>query len=204
MLQISSNTLGEHPVLRGQFPLRWETQATELTELEQQAVNTANEATLRSYYLLDERLHDGGEDREEAAPEIVRLEQRLNLIVDLLGQVLQNSLVLPSPTACVLSRAGVEWTSAEVPILNAAVKLFIYLHPHYPKPLVLYGVVSALESCALGRQITVKWPLLVDPVADGLERLIFRAHRRSVAQSKRGHNRQPDTARFGAKKVSKL
>lgn len=204
MLQISSNTLGEHPVLRGQFPLRWETQATQLTELEQHAVNTANEATLRSYYLLDERLHDNREDREEAAPEIARLEQRLNLIVDLLGQVLQNNLDLPPPTACVLSRAGAEWISTAAPTLDAAVKLWIYLQPHYPKPLVLYGVVSALDACALGQQITVRWPLLADPVADGLERLIFRAHRRSVAESKRGHNRQPKTAQFGAKKVSKL
>lgn len=205
MSQMSSNTLGEHPALRGQFPLRWGIQVTELSEQERQTVNNTNEATLRSYYLLDERLlYDSGEERDVATPEIARLEQRLNLIVDLLGQVLLQNQNLPPPVTCVLTGAGVEWVSTEAPTLNDCVKLLIYLHHHYPQPLVLFGVVSALESCALGQRISVAWSSLPESVGDGLERLIFRAHRRSVAQAKRSQGRQSDAARFGAKKIRKL
>lgn len=173
------------PVLSGEFPLRWERVAPSQLEHERDAVCDGNEITLRNYYLLDERTQEPGDDRDESAPELVRIEQRLNLVIELLGQVLSHSLELPSAVPCILGRDTFEWSSHGTPAAGECVRLALYLHTHYPKPLVLFGQVTHVVRGADTSQVVVQLAQLSESVGDWLDRLIFRAHRRRIALVRR-------------------
>jgi len=180
---ISASTAG--PVLSGEFPLRWERLSPSQLEHERDSVRDSNETTLRNYYLLDERTQETSEDRDESAPELVRIEQRLNLVIELLGQVLSHSLDLPPAARCILSRETLEWSGHDIPAPGDCVRLALYLHAHYPKPLMLFGQVTHVVRSADMPHVTVQLAQLGESVGDWLDRLIFRAHRRRIALARR-------------------
>lgn len=173
------------PVLSGEFPLRWQRISPTQLEHELDAVRDSNASALRNYYLLDERSHELGDDRDEAAPELVRIEQRLNLVIELLGQVLAHSLKLPPLAPCMLSRETLEWSATEVPDTGEWVRLAVFLHAHYPKPLVLFGQVTQVLRSSGTQRVTVQLAQFDESVGAWLDRLIFRAHRRRVALARR-------------------
>ena len=174
------------PVLHGLFPLVWEPCPDEPGEHARRAVDEANITTLRNCLLLDSRAHDALEDREQVTPEIQRLEQRMNLVIDLLAHVLSRELQLPTPVSCEVSRDAVVWTGESLPAAGERVKLSLYLNPQYPRPLILYGKIDSPETRADGQFVRLVLSELPELVAEGLDRLIFRDHRRRVAQTKRG------------------
>lgn len=182
----SSSVARPGPVLHGVFPLVWEPFPAELSEHERRAVDEANISTLRNYLLLDSRVNEAGDERDETTPELQRVEQRLNLVIDLLAQLLVRDLPLPASASCEVSRDGVAWTGHSQPAAGTRVKLSLYLNPHYPHPLVLYGIADAVEARGQTHFVRVALSELPEPVAQGLDRLIFRDHRRRVAQTKRG------------------
>jgi len=115
----------------------------------------------------------------------VRIEQRLNLVIELLGQVLLNATQLPSSAPCILTRDALEWSGHDTPEQGDCVRLSLYLHAHYPKPLVLFGQVTQVVRGADPGRVTVQLAQLSESVGDWLDRLIFRAHRRRVASARR-------------------
>lgn len=177
-------------VLSGEFPLHWERVSPTQLEQERDSVRDSNETTLRNYYLLDERTQEPADDRDESAPELVRIEQRLNLVIELLGQVLSHSLNLPSAAPCLLSRKSFEWSASVAPSPGECVRLALFLHAHYPKPLVLFGQVTQVVRNADTSRVTVQLAQLSESVGDWLDRLIFRAHRRRVALTRRHKSRE--------------
>jgi len=185
MLEETNSVANAGPVLSGEFPLRWERISPAQLEQARDAVRDSNETTLRNYHLLDERTQESGDDRDESAPELVRIEQRLNLVIELLGQVLSSSLNLPAIAPCALSRDRFEWSGLDIPASGECVRLALYLHAHYPKPLVLVGQVTHVVGSADTARVTVQLAPLSESVGDWLDRLIFRAHRRRVAQVRR-------------------
>jgi hypothetical protein len=185
MLEETNSVANAGPVLSGEFPLRWELISPAQLEQARDAVRDSNETTLRNYHLLDERTQEPGDDRDESAPELVRIEQRLNLVIELLGQVLSSSLNLPAVAPCVLSRDTFEWSGLDTPFSGECVRLALYLHAHYPKPLVLVGQVTQVVRSADTGRVTVQLAPLSESVGDWLDRLIFRAHRRRVALARR-------------------
>ena len=185
MPEESTQTPPAGPVLYGEFPLRWERVSPARLEQERAQVSDCNEIALRNYYFLDERTQDSGDDRDESAPELVRIEQRLNLVIELLGQVLAKSLDLPAAAACTLRHESFAWTGHELPSSGECVRLALYLHAHYPKPLVLFGHVTHLERGEETQRVTVQLAPLSESVGDWLDRLIFRAHRRRIALARR-------------------
>lgn len=178
----ASNTA---PVLSGEFPLRWQRISPSQLEQELDAVHDSNETALRNYYLLDERTQEPGDDRDESAQELIRIEQRLNLVIELLGQVLSHALNLPPVAPCMLSRETLEWSALDAPEPGEYVRLAVFLHANYPKPLILFGQVTQVLHSAGMNRVTVQLDRLSEPVGDWLDRLIFRSHRRHVAQARR-------------------
>lgn len=183
----SSSVARPGPVLHGFYPLVWEPCAAEISAREAQVVDESNEMTLRNYLLLDHRAQESSEDRDETLPDIQRLEQRLNLVIDLLAQVLSRDLQLPLPVQCELSRDAVEWAGESLPAVGAFVKLSLFLNPNYPRPLIVYGRVEHLDNQADRRAARVVLSGLPETVGEWLDRLIFRDHRRRIAQTKRGN-----------------
>jgi len=72
-----------------------------------------------------------------------------------------------------------------VPEPGECVRLAVFLHAHYPKPLVLFGQVTHVLASTGTNRVTVQLAQFSEPVGDWLDRLIFRSHRRRVALARR-------------------
>ena len=106
------------------------------------------------------------EKPDESSPhaaDLLRLELKVNLLLVLVGQVLATSR--PRPPA--------------VPVrFNAQGVAEIYLHDALAEPLRLPGRVSSVTPDG---HVKVRFVPVGEPVADLLEKLCFRRHRRQIA-----------------------
>ncbi len=120
----------------------------------------------------------------DESPELVahlqRLDQKLDLLMELVGQWLHRELALPPAQLLRLGARGVAWRPAQAPPAGPA-SVRLYLQPGLPKPLELPAVLRPLEDGSM----LAEFYGLDGPVTDGLERYIFRCHRRAVAQARR-------------------
>ncbi len=146
--------------------------------------NEYNEATLRSMSALDEYTNQPPDEHATQGHELARLEFKVNLILDLLGQLLAQQMLLPEAVWLKVGARGVEWASPEVPKQGQALLLQLYLTPSYPRPLELPATVVKHETLTVGARCTAAFAGCSEPVQDWLEKLIFRHHRRSIAHTR--------------------
>lgn len=125
------------------------------------------------------------EDIPQLAAHLQRLDQKLDLVLELLGSLLAREQVLPTPVPVRLSARGVAWSAAPVPAAGPG-WLTLYLLPHLPKALELPARLSPLTGTG---EVVAEFHGLDPALADALERFVFRRHRRAVAL-----NRRPPTA----------
>ena len=121
------------------------------------------------------------------AAEITRLETKVNLLLDMVGQILTNHLLLPDQIPVRLGPNGIEFANTKPPKPDDRVVITLYLHQRYPRPLEMAGQVIAVEDTGQGAYwVKVKFMGVSTAVEDGLEKFIFRRHRRFIAQSRSG------------------
>jgi hypothetical protein len=102
-------------------------------------------------------------------------------VLDMVGQVLAHQMSLPPRTAVRLSATHLYWTSASPPAAGSHGIAEVYLSPRYPRALRLSGTVEAVEQGHARIGLTA----LGEGVQELLEKLIFRHHRRQIAQARR-------------------
>lgn len=163
------------------LPLSWQAVAELPPEQRLAALNGANEALVRSCDGLEEpqRLLDESGD---VAQELQRMDAKLNLLLELLAERLRPD-GLPPERVLRFNARGMCWESPEVPPGGTLLRLECYLCARIPRPLVLFGRV--VDSHALqdgGSRAVVEFLGLSSGLVDALERLVFRRHRREVAQ----------------------
>lgn len=120
----------------------------------------------------------------DESPELVahlhRLDQKLDLLTELVGQWLHRELALPPAQPLRLSARGVIWRPDSAPAAGPA-WIRLYLRAGLPRALELPAVLRPLDDGSVLAQFEG-----LDPaITDGLERYIFRCHRRAVAQARR-------------------
>lgn len=122
------------------------------------------------------------EKPDENAPhaaDLMRLELKVNLLLDLVGQILASSRPRPAPVPVRFNAQGVVWRSAgPLPEAGAQGIAEIYLHDCLAEPLRLPGRVTSVTPDG---QVKVRFVPVGESVADLLEKLCFRRHRRQVA-----------------------
>lgn len=166
-------------VYEDDLPLGWEA-VDELPSAQRLAtLNAGNEAMLRAREGLEEPPR-ATEESQEFAQEFQRLDSKLNLIMELLAEWLRRQGDLPPVLPLRFNARGIAWRSDDRPPADALVRLQLYICPTFPKPLVLYGRVLPGEPGDDGAVVTFEG--LSTGLVDGLERLVFRRHRREVAQ----------------------
>lgn len=145
-----------------------------------------NLGVLRNLWFMQEKLHEVPEEFSALEPALVRMESKLDLLVELLGQVLSEGAQLPEARTVRISSQFLQWQTAESPDLEVGTRLELkcYLLPHLPLPLTLRGSVSALEHLEDGSRVTVALEALDEQGSELLEKIIFRNHRRSIARQK--------------------
>lgn len=118
------------------------------------------------------------EDDPHVTAQLQRLDQKIDLLLNLVGQWLTRELALPAPRPARLGVRGVLWRADVSP---GAGRVDIYLRAGLPVALSLPAV---LQPAADG-QVLAEFQGLDAAVMESLERYIFRCHRRAVAQARR-------------------
>ncbi len=144
-----------------------------------------NDEVLRVLAALDEYHPEPADDHAQLTHELQRLDFKLNLLLDLISRLLAAQQPLPPAVALRLAASDLEWVTERPPPAGTWVEIELYLNPRYPAPLALPGQVASLDHTHGGTRVRVTFSALSEPVRDRLEKIIFRQHRRLIAQARR-------------------
>lgn len=141
-----------------------------------------NLRVLQSLAALEEHgLAEKPDDSPHAA-DIARLDLKVNLLLDMVGQLLIASHPRPRPTSIRFNALGAVWQGASpAPALGNQGVLEVYLRDCIAEPLRLVGRIA---SIAPDGRIKARFIPPGEHIADLLEKLAFRKHRRQVAGAK--------------------
>lgn len=139
-----------------------------------------NLRVLQAVSALDE--HGQIEKPDENAPhaaDIMRLEMKMNLLLDMVGALLIASRPRPKPAAVRFNALGgvFQGTSPFPPLGNQGV-LEVYLRDCVADPLRLFGRIASVSPDG---KVKVRFVPPGENISDLLEKLAFRKHRRQVA-----------------------
>ncbi|HEY6456183.1 MAG TPA: PilZ domain-containing protein [Steroidobacteraceae bacterium] len=116
---------------------------------------------------------------DESTPDLARLDFKINLLLDLVGQLLVANRPQPQAVAIRFNAHGAVWhPAAPLPQAGGQGILEVHLRDFLAEPLRLMGSVATVSAAG---EATVRFAPVGELVADLLERLIFRHHRRHVA-----------------------
>jgi hypothetical protein len=145
-------------------------------------VNESNEVFLRAVAAIGELPKDpGNENLSELAQHIHRLDSKVNLLLELVGQLVYKHQDIPETSQVKLNSTHIQWLASELPEPGSVIFMKVYIQRGTPKPLCFYGnVVTDADEHRAGIA-RVRYYGLSGAVLDWLDKLIFRHHRRLVA-----------------------
>ncbi|MDA8094543.1 MAG: PilZ domain-containing protein [Betaproteobacteria bacterium] len=172
-------------VMQASLPLRWEARA-DVPEFTLGGWMHANVALLEGLATLESR---GTEidipPGEAAARAFERLEAKLDVSLMLLASVVTSHNGLPPCVPASLSAQAIEWTTQDTQPLPQQLLIHVFLSSQLPLPLRLPAELAHAEPRADGVHVRARFVQLSEPMADWLERTIFRHHRRLIQRQNR-------------------
>ena len=171
------------------LPCEIESRAEPPSLAERVRLNERNVLLLKTYALEDYQRRDIDYELEGIASEIGRIDQKMNLMTELLCDLLSAEARIPAPRTLAISMAGLQLRplSGEAYREGDWVILNLFLIQGVPRPLKLLATVVPMQGNAMAAPETAALPLtfsfvdLSDGVSSLLGRLVFRHHRREVA-----------------------
>ncbi len=154
-----------------------------------QRLNAENAQVLQADSSLEEyRRVEPREDGEPLFQEIQRLEFKLDVVLRVMGNLLEHQNVVPSRRKFRIYAQGLEWTesaseAAATPAVGTRGIVSLYVNRSLPFPIELPVEVTAVSGQG-ERNVRVAFHGLSAHVADLLEKMIFRHHRRLVAEAR--------------------
>lgn len=146
-----------------------------------------NLAALQNLAALEERRTDGGgsDDDSPVLQELARLDAKLNALVDIVNRLLLPADALPPRQPVRVNAVGVVLPAALLPVAtgDAAAACLVTLHFDACPSLPLVLPAQVRRRFDDGRAFVVFEPP-GDALQDALERLVFRHHRRRIAESR--------------------
>lgn len=144
-------------------------------------INSQNEILLNAMRAFQDRTEV--EEGDYLANEIRRIDQKLSLVLELVGTLLQFAQKTPDPRFVELDSSSLKVQPLKSEQVQQGQHLHfridIYLDAMVPKPLRLFALLEQSDSSGLSR---FRFLGLSQGVQDGLDRYLFRQHRRQVAQ----------------------
>jgi Atypical PilZ domain, cyclic di-GMP receptor len=126
--------------------------------------------------------HGATEQPDEGSPDVQRLDFKINLLLDLVGQLLVANRPRPTPVAIRFNALGAVWRgTAPLPEIGAQGVAEIHLRDFLAEPLRLIGRITNVTPEG---QVKARFAPVGETTADLIEKLIFRHHRRQVAESR--------------------
>jgi hypothetical protein len=162
------------------LPVVWKPQLEPLDGIAIASITDRNVKTLQVCAAIEE--HGPVDKQDEKSPhaaDLARLEVKMNLVMDLLGQILAASVPRPQPTSIRFNALGATWRArAPYPQVGTQGLLEIHLRDCIAQPLVL---IARISSVAPDGEVKAKLVPPGDATSDLIEKLAFRRHRRQVA-----------------------
>jgi Atypical PilZ domain, cyclic di-GMP receptor len=166
------------------LPVAWRESAMPITDLAKRSFFERNVKMLQACTALEE--HGQPEKADERAPQhadIVRLDMKVNLLLDLMGKLMTSTHPRPEAMSVRFNALGAAWQhKGTLPAANGYGVLELYLRDCIVDPLRLSGRIAAVSTEG---KVQVKFDNCGEAVADLIEKLAFRRHRRQVAGARR-------------------
>lgn len=179
----TSDPFDEGLVYEANLPLAWRLFVDGESPRDEH-LNLGNEQTLRLLAAVEE-FYPEGADEHSHNHEYARLELKLNLLLELVGELLTSQRALPPSRPLRLNAHALEWEQREAPPAPGARLLAeLFLSLEVPRPVRLVVQVQQVRNQGDTRLVTTLVEELSEPVVDLLEKFIFRRHRRSIAHSR--------------------
>lgn len=146
-----------------------------------------NEHVLRCVNLLGEQLKDKTEDESEVDSALLRLEAKVNLLLELVSKLDMRTRQIPGLTEVRLAASGIEWLCQDVPPhVGDTIWVNIFLDNRIPEAMKIAAKVLQVNQEAKGVIVRAMFESMGGTAQDQMEKMIFRHHRRMIAQSKSG------------------
>lgn len=166
------------------IPFAWTpAELGDLNELDH--ANHESARALQALAVFEEAPREGSGD-PHAGSDLLHLQVKVDVLLSLVGRLISDQAGLPARHSVVLRGSSVEWSGPD----HAKAKpgdsgyAVIYPNPALPLPLRLPArVVGSVERSG-ARWLQTRFEHLSPGVAAGLEKMVFRRHRRQVAFSK--------------------
>ena len=167
------------------LPLSWEKMVGESQTINLSRVAEHNEHVLRCVNLLSDQFKDRVDEESETESTLVRLEAKVNLVMEILSKLAAERSDTPKSVRVRVAATGIEWVCTEQPPLKGDM-IWVQLHidNRVPEAVQLAAQVVSVTDVASGVAVFARFEDMGEGVQDQLEKLIFRHHRRMVAQSK--------------------
>lgn len=125
---------------------------------------------------------DKGDENSPHAQDLLRIELKINLLLDVVGRILAANQPRPPSVAIRFNALGATFQgAAPLPKPGAQGSVEIFLRECVAEPLRLIGRVAGVSP---GGEVKVRFLPPGEATADLLEKLAFRRHRRQVAGSR--------------------
>jgi hypothetical protein len=165
------------------LPVSWRALAGAVDAETAAAYSERNMRLLQAREALDQLGPSENADEDSAhAADLMRLELKVNLLLELVGQLLATNRPRPAAVPVRFNSLGAVWrSSAPLPQAGAQGQVEIYLHDCLAEPLKLPGRIANVTPDG---HVKARFSPVGEGVADLLEKLAFRRHRRLVAGSR--------------------
>ncbi|MBD3610222.1 MAG: PilZ domain-containing protein [Gammaproteobacteria bacterium] len=173
--------------LKGIYPLAIST-GSEYSDTNVSQNIIDNEALLKMWWFIEEGGHHIVDENNELAHEMNRIEAKLDMLLALISSWIGMQTRLPEKYNLELSSSHLTWQEknpqANEFTVGTVCQADCYIVPGHPLPLKLSGQISTITQVGQGLQIKMELVNMDDKVAQLLEKILFRYHRRQVASSK--------------------
>ena len=163
------------------LPVRWRPEVSAPSDVTAAHYAERNLRVLQACDALEEHGQLDKKKADDDSPhsaDLMRLDFKLNVLLDLVGQLLAQSQPRPTPTQIRFNAMGAIWKTGENLSTGSHGILEITLRDVIVQPLHLPAEIVTGADAGFTR---VRFLALGENVADHIEKLVFRRHRRKIA-----------------------
>ena len=170
------------------LPVRWRPQAEPVSDLQAQQHAERNLRVLQACDALEEQGRlEKADDQSPHSADLMRLDLKLNLLLDVVGQLLAASQQRAQPVPIRFNAMGAHFAWPQPIAIGERGILEITLRDIVVQPL---NLPAEIVSGAPAGQVRARFLALGESVADHIEKLVFRRHRRKIAGARQQSSRK--------------
>ncbi len=173
---MGNDHLDEAICFTGLLPAAWIPHSDSLSAVELAVINERNLTLLTAISVLEEQGHQEIHEHALLTQEMARLDAKVDLLLSLVTRLLAEYKVIPPALDITLSSRNLLWREGLSVAVGDVGVVELFIHPGIAAPLSLPATVEDEGRAAIHG--------LTAQVQSGLEKYLFRQHRRAIAESR--------------------